>query len=238
MAVEIVQPSSMKDRDVCGHFDDFFWYISPHLWTSLAADAGSSIAQEDLIGGQIEIIPGTTNNNEAAVATTNKPFIFSAGHPMFFEAFVQYTEQNTSAMNCCVGFSSVMNTANMLLDDGAGPATNFSGAIIYKVDGGTVWKCMSSNGTTQTSTTTAITAGTASAFTKMRIEIHDYTSTTCQVTYFVDDKQLRDSTYNLPIVHTVLYASAAQMQAGAYVKQGSTSADLLVVDYIAAYQAR
>lgn len=238
MSTVIIQPSAMKDRDAAGFFDDFHWFISPHLWTNLAADAGvTAPAAADSASGTISGATGATDNNEIATATTKKPFLFADDHPAFFEARIQYAEANTDDANVCVGFSSVMNTANMLLDDGAGPAASFSGAIIYKLDGATVWRVRSSNGTTNTDNATAITAG-GSAAQRLRIEVADYTSLACQITYFVDGLILRDATTNLPIVHTVLYASAAQMQAGSYLKAGGATSETLVTDYMAAYQAR
>lgn len=238
MSVVIVQPASMKDRDVAGFFDDFHWFISPHLWTNLAADGGvTAFAAGDTAGGAIAGATAATDNNEIAVATTKKPFLFADNKPAFFEGQLQYAEANTDDANVCAGFSSVMNSANMLLDDGAGPAASFSGAIIYKLDGGTVWRCRSSNGTTYTDNVTAVTAGGAAAQ-RLRVEVADYTGTACQITYFVDGVQLRDATTNLPIVHTVLYAGAAQMQAGVYAKAGGATSEAPAIDYLAAYQAR
>jgi hypothetical protein len=238
MSVVIIQPQAMKDRDAAGFFDDFHWFISPHLWTNLAADAGvTGFAAADTAGGNISGATGATDNNEIAVASTKKPFLLADDKPAFFEARVQYAEAATSAANVAVGFGDTIGSADFLVDNGAGCRSSWSGAVIYKVDGGTVWRCKSSNGTTSTDNVTAITAG-GSAAQKLRIEVSDYTSLSCQVTYWVDDKQLRDATTNLPIVHTVLYASAAQMQAGAYLKAGSGTSETLVIDYMAAFQTR
>lgn len=233
-----------------GLFDDFYWYISPHMWTSFVADSGSGVALASTTtntGGVLSLTPGTTDNNECAVSTTNKPFLFLNERPLLFEAAIQYAEANTSAMNAFVGFSSVLGTANMLLDDGAGPAASFSGAGIFKVDGGTVWKFVTSLGTTQTITTSQHTAG-GSAYQTLRVEVRQGSSgasgleaipwlgtgTPSGATTW---QQMLDAN-NKPIKHAITYTSAVNMQAGVYVKEGSTSAETMLVDYIGAYQLR
>jgi len=221
--------------------DDFHWYVTAHNWTSLAADSGTSVtistATGLAAGGWLLLTPGTTDNNEVAAYSTNKVTLFAADKPALFETRINFTEANTSAMNCCVGWASAFG-ANLMVDDGAGMATNFSGAMIFKVDGGTVWKCISSIGTTQTVSTSTVTAGGGTQV--LRIEFHPLTSTTGDFVFLCDSgsglKPFLDSN-NREIKHTaVTITSAATMNYGMYCKQGSTSADLLYVDY--AYNAQ
>lgn len=214
-------------------FDDFLWYISPHMWTSFVTDAGTSVAiSGSVAAGAVLITTGATDNNEAALTTTNKPFTFAAEKPMLCEANVQYSEANTSAENICFGFSSVMGTANMLLDDGAGPAASFSGAIIYKIDGGTVWRFRTSIGTTYTDSISATTAGGATAQV-LSIEVRTASSGYVEAVPFVNGLQLLDAN-NKPIKHTFATTSAAAMQCGVYSKAGSANSEVATVDYIAA----
>jgi hypothetical protein len=65
-------------KDQVELFDDFLWYLSPHLWTSLVTDTNSAVAIDaDGVGGQITVFTGDgTDNNEAALATTNELFLF------------------------------------------------------------------------------------------------------------------------------------------------------------------
>lgn len=229
-------PVSMKDKLVTGFFDDFLAYNDGDLWTKLASDATTTAAAEASGRGRLKLFTDTTDNNEVAVSTTVSIFKDLADKPMFCEALVQYAEGNTDDANIAVGFCSVMRTANTLVDNGAGMVTTYDGHVIYKVDGETVWRCGSSRGTTQYTTTSTKTAGGTSAQ-KLRIEVQPEDATTCAVRYFVDDEQLRD-TNGVPIVHTQLLASAAAMQAGIAVKTGGSQAETVYCDYFAAYQLR
>lgn len=229
-------PQQYLERRQFGFADDFEWYLSPHRWTSLVADAGSSVAiGASGTGGIVAAATGGTDNNEAAVATTNSIFKMADDKPLLFEAALQFSEANTDDANVFAGFSSAL-AADMLRDDGAGPATNFSGAGIYKVDGETVWRCVSSKGTSQTITQSTKTAG-GSAQQKLRVEIQPVDGTNCEVTFYVDDVQLRDAN-GIAIKHTVAYASAAAMKAGVYVKAGGANSETVNVDRIDAWQLR
>src|SRR6185436_2560334 len=153
-------PQDVKERRMFGFFDDFEWYISPHRWSSLAADAGASVAiGASAAGGTVVLTTGATDNNEAAVATTNSPFKMADDKPLLFESRLQYAEANADDANVFAGFANGLGSADMLVDNGAGPKTNFSGAGVYKVDGETVRRCVSSKGTSQTITLSTKTAG-------------------------------------------------------------------------------
>lgn len=220
-------------------FDDFGWYISPHYWTALAADAGVTAPAivSGGVGGQITMATGTTDNNEVAAFSTNAHFKMADSKPIVFEARIQFTEGNTSAANVFAGLSSLA-AANQLADDGAGPAAGTSQSTlgIYKVDGETVWRTVSQKATTQTVTKSTTTAG-GSSFQLLRIECQPVDATNCEVTYYVDGVQLRDTNGNV-IKDTVAYSSAAAMKAGVYLKCGSTTAETLVCDYVYAAQTR
>lgn len=247
-------PDALILRRVHGFFDDFEWYISPHRWTSLSADAGVTAPVEasttTAIGGVLTMSTGATDNNEVAFATTNKVFLLANEKPLIFETCIQFTEANTDDANVCVGFSSVMNTANMLADDGAGPVTTFDGAVIYKVDSGangTKWQFCTSLGTAQTITTSQHTAG-GSSFQTLRIEIRQGSSGSSgleAVPFLGAGKpgavtswtQFLDAN-GKPIKHGLGYTSGVAMQAGNYLKAGGANSETLLTDYIAAYQLR
>lgn len=214
-------------------FDDFDWYISPHLWTSLAADSGTSVAWS--AGSSVLVTAGSTDNNEAAIITTNAAFTMADGKPILGESLFTFTQAATNAANIFFGFSSAL-AANMMVDDGAGPATNFSGFGIFCVDGGTVWKTISSLGTTQTIKTSTTTAGNASPQV-LRVEFRPVSSTLGEITYRCNGQHLLDSN-NIRIKDTITYTSAAAMKFGIYAKEGSATAETLLVDYLAAGQLR
>ena len=77
-------PQGMKERRLFGFFDDFLWYLSPHLWTSFNTGAGgaSVAAGAAAFGGTAVLTTGATLNNEAAIATTQSSFSPSDDRPM------------------------------------------------------------------------------------------------------------------------------------------------------------
>src|SRR5690242_1234219 len=93
-------PQDVKERRMFGFFDDFEWYISPHRWSSLAADAGASVAiGASAAGGTVVLTTGATDNNEAAVATTNSSFRIADDKPLLFETRLQFSEANVDDAN-------------------------------------------------------------------------------------------------------------------------------------------
>ena len=223
-------------RRTFGIWDDFFSYTDAQLWTKLTADTTPTVTVGDAAKGILALYTDATNNNEVAVKSTKEVFLIAANKPIIGEAKVQFSEANTDDANIAFGFADAIG-ANLLVDDGAGPKTSFSGALIYKVDGGTVWKVVSSKSTTQTISTSTTTAG-GSAYQTLRIEIMPLDSATAMVTFYVDGNVLIDSTTGKPISHTMTYTSATEMQVGVYAKAGGANAETLNVDYIYAAQLR
>ena len=222
------------------YLEDFHWYITPHMWTSLVADAGSAVAvTAGADAGILAVSTGAVNNNEAAVISTNAVWKIAAGKPIYVECLLQFTEAGASSNEANVAFGlSSAAAADLLVDDGAGPATSHTGALIYKVDGSTVWKAHSSNSTTQTSTT-SLKSSTSSSYQKLGIEMRDVDGTNMEVTFFVDDLPLyADDTGRRAIKHNVAIASAAAMKLVAYMKAGSGTEQTLKVDYLAIVKAR
>lgn len=211
------------------------WFVTVHNLTSLVADAGTTIAVSDGVRGTIALTTGATDNNEVALRTTTEIFLFAANKPLIYEARIQFTEANVDDANVAVGFADAVG-ANLLVDDGAGPKTTYSGAMIFKIDGDTTWRAGSSKSTTQTNTDSLTAAGDAS-YQVLRLEIWPINTTDLEVAFFVDGVQLKDSN-SKPIKHTVVYTSATEMHAFAYVKAGGANSEVLNVDYMAAYQKR
>ncbi len=231
------RPQWLNEKDNLVVADDFLSYDSGGLWTNLAADAGvTGFAEGDARGGRITGATGATDNNEIAIRTTNELFLMEASHPLWGAGRIQYAEANTDDANVAFGFANAIG-ANLLVDDGAGPKTTGNYALIYKVDGETVWRCRSRNGTQTTDNTSSTTAG-GTAFQELEIEIVEYSTTQCQVVYKVDGAYLRDTNTNEVISHRLDYASATEMHLGVYLKAGGANSETLVVDWLAAGQVR
>jgi hypothetical protein len=158
---------------------------------------------------------------------------------LLFEARVQFTEAATNAANILVGLLDAVG-ANSLVDNGGGPPSSYSGAVFFKVDGGTRWQAETSNSTTQTTddlVSTNVnnlskktqTAG-GSAYQTLRIEYMPYSSTNAYVSFFVDGV--------LCCQHDYIFTSATEMQIGIGVKNGTATNELLNVDYVVCTQER
>lgn len=214
-------------------FDDFHNYGSGEShWTNLAVDGGiTAFAEGDSRNGRIQGATGATDNNEIACRSTNELGIFVADYAFIYEVRLQYTEANTDDANVAIGLADAA-AANLLSDNGGGDNINDSGVLIFKVDGGTVWRtaCEIAGGT-PTETASVQTAG-GSAYQVLRIEGKAVDATNMRFTYFLDGNSLTDSN-NRPISHLYAYASATEMRLVAgYLKAGDTNSETLNLDYV------
>jgi hypothetical protein len=231
-------PQGMKERRLFGFFDDFLWYLSPHLWTSFNTGAGgaSVAAGAAAFGGTAVLTTGATLNNEAAIATTQSSFSPSDDRPLLFEALLQYNEASTNKANLFAGFSDSVGATGQMQANSAGPKASFNGFGIYKVGNTNVWACVTSKGAAQTLTPSQTTAGGA-AQQSLRVEAQPIDGANMEVTFFVNGQQLLDVN-NRPIKHIVNYTAFAALQAGVYVAAGAAASEVINVDYVAAYQQR
>lgn len=234
----IQPPQALLDMRLNYRFwDDFDWYITPHFWTSLSADAGvTAPAQTDNEWGQVTMATGATDNNEVMVRSTNAPVLWQADATHIFEARIQYAEAATNAANVFVGLASAAG-ANLLVDDGGNVRASGSIMGIYKIDGGTVWRCNSRNGATVNDTVALQTAG-GTAFQTLTVIARDVDGTNYEITYFLDGAALTDSN-NKAIKHTLAFASptACRLVAG-YIKAGGATSETLLLDYCACFSLR
>lgn len=236
MANVVRFPQVLREKDTFGIFSDFYNFATgTDGWTSLVVDGGTSVAVNDAVGGRVTLTTGATDNNEASLRSTTEIFLVAAGKPLFCEGRIQYTEANTDDANVFFGFMSAL-AANSLIDDGGGPRASGSIAGIYKLDGGTVWRCVTRDNDGEEVTASVTTAGGAS-FQTLRVEIVDSRSAYATVAFYVDDTTLKDSN-GKDITHTFTVASATEMNFGLYVKAGSANSETPIADYLGAWQLR
>ena len=204
--------------------DNFMWYIDVHQWTKLAADTSATVAHVgDGVPPHVLLTTAATDNNECMLRSSNESFLFASDKPLFGEARIQYAEAATDDANIFFGFIDAAG-ANLLVDDGAGPKTTASGVGIFKVDGGTVWKCWSSKSTTQTTTASTKTAG-GTAYQVLAVEAQPINSTELMCYFWVDGEQLVD-TNSKPISQLVTFASATEMHfVPCYAKAGGANSE-------------
>lgn len=236
-------PQSLKDKDTFGIFEDWVdGYVTGDRWTPLVSDSSSAstlvlVLASTGVGGKLSITQDATDNDEIYFGMTKSVFKIAANKPCYYEAKGQYSEGNTNTNNVIAGFCSTF-AANTLIDDGGGPVASATMAVIYKLDGGTVWRCRSQigAGVGQTDTVSAETAG-GSSDQVLGVEIVPYSATNAKVIYTIDGRAMLDAN-GKAIVHDLVYTNAVNMSPIWGCKTGSATAEVLVNDYIAAYQAR
>lgn len=222
--------------DAVAVIDDFFWYVTAHQWTSLAADTTPTLTVGDAVNGVLALFTDTTDNNEVAVRSTAELFKFGTNRTIYNKTKLQYSENDTNKANVFVGFASAIG-ANLLLDNGGGPRVTGDMLGIFKTDGSTVWKVLSQTNGTATTTTSTTTAGGTTAQV-VELMCNDYDGVTMQFSVKVDGSYLKDSSNNI-IKHSVTIASATEMNVGVYVKTGGgAGGETVNVDYLAAVQTR
>jgi hypothetical protein len=217
-------------RRVHGFFEDFYEFVTGDLWTKVTAVDGA-VTILDAAGGKAAISSAvdTAGNEDCYLKSNKESFKFAAGKPLHFEALVDFIESSTNQANVMAGLMDAV-AANSLQNDGAGPKASYSGAVFYKVDGETVWRCESSIGASQVTTQTSVTAGGSTAQ-RLTIEFQPITSSLGEVRFFIDDA--------LVAKHAITFTSATEMQVVLGVKDGDASdEETLNVDYVACYQLR
>lgn len=225
----------LANADTYSIFDDFDWFVTAHRWTSVVADGGS-IAVNNATGGTITLTNDTAaDNDEIYVYSTSAPFLLAANKPFYGEGRIQFSESNTDDANVAFGFASSVG-ANLIVDDGAGMRTSGSILAIYKVDGGTAWKCLTrSNGVVYDNTSSKTAGG--SSYQTLAIEVVETTSTYATVVFKCDGEFLKDATTGQVIRHNIAVASAAQMALFVGQKNGSANNEATTIDYLGASQA-
>lgn len=227
----------LVDLDTTVIFDDFSEaVVTGDRWSTLVADTTPTVTTPDAVNGLARLFTDTTDNNEVAIRSTIELFKFGTNRGIYGRAKIQYAENDTNKANVMFGFQNAI-AANSMVDNGAGVRVTGSNAVIYKVDGGTVWRCQSMCNGTSTDSISTTTAG-GSAAQVLEIIVNDHDGTLMEVLFKVDGVYLRDSNNNV-IKHTVAIASATEMNLGVYVKTGGGSGGETVdVDYIYGAQNR
>lgn len=220
------------DLDTFYFFRDFENFTTATDGLTSQTDLGppaSTVAAGDGAGGVVVLTTGALDNNEAAIRSTNELWLAANDKPLYARAALQYTEAAVNAANVFFGFASAAG-ADLLLDNGGGPRASGSIIGIYKVDGGTVWRAQSRNGTTVQDSISTTTAGGV-AYQTLEVEVADYDGVTASVTYRVDGQLLKDSQGTI-IRHTFPYVGATEMNLVAYAKAGTAVSQAVNVDFV------
>lgn len=222
---------ALKDRDTVHWFDDFLLDITDDGFVDTVTDTGT-VAVGDGVNGVVTLTPsdGTVaDNDEAYIERPNETLLFGANRQIYLCAKLRFTEVAAGVANIAFGAQNAVG-ADSIIDNGEGLKVSGSTLGIYKVDGEQVWRCVSANNSASTVTQSTAAAVAATDYI-LEIEAVERDSASMTVTFKVNGEYLKDSN-GYVIRHTVLIASATEMQMFAGIKLGAaTNNDTLLVDY-------
>lgn len=224
-------PPVMQGAGRYGHVCEGMDNYATH-YTALAADSGASFAVTSARRSPGLMTTGGTDENEVALFSTKAKFLLMANKSIRTYALVDITELASNTDNFAAGLCNAATGADILVDAGAGPKASFSGAMIYKVDGGSVWRFRSSLGTTYTD---AISTTSVGGEQTLEVAIVPFSATQVWAIPLVNGKQLQDST-GAYIKHAITFSGAAAMSDFVYAKTGTGTTFLPKVYKIGAYQ--
>lgn len=213
-------------------YDDFFNYQTGGLFTSAPIGAGTVAADDTGGTDQLLLTTAGTGTDGTFVKTTKQNFLFTDGQPMYCQSKITYANQATT--NAWVGFGFA-STNVLTITSGLIPTASYSGALVFKQKGSTVWSVQTSNGSTKQNSDSNVVA-TDGSYT-LSVEVNKYDGTYASVSFLVNGIQLTDVN-NVGIKHKVAYASLVKMGIIAGTQEGSANAQTLKVDYIAGGKLR
>lgn len=227
----------LDELDTCWVGSHFMEDQTDITFVDTVTDSGTVLMGDDP-NGLATLTPsdGTVgDNDEVYLASANANFKYGTNREIYGRCRLSWTETAAGVYNVGFGFQNAVG-ANTLIDDGGGPKVSGSTLAIYKVDGGTVWKCASAcNGTSTVSTST--TSAVGSTYYDLEILCENFDGVSMEVAFKVDGQFLKDT--NGVIRHTVAIASAAAMQLWVGAKLGAaTNNDTTLVDYLYGHQSR
>ena len=213
---------------VCDHFTK----IDTAQWLATKG-TGGTLAVAATPGGWLNIPSAASDNDYQLLSTQTavlKPAAASGaqtGTSVQFQARFKATEAGANTANLVLGLSSILTTGFMA-DNGGGVPASFSGAVIYKKDGGNQLLAAVSNGTTQIKDKVLCTFTSGSTYT-VAIDFNIFDSTNCLVKFWVKDETARVLYQPEQLGRNVgsimiPYASLAAMYPILGVKAGSASA--------------
>lgn len=221
----------LKYRRTFGYMDDFDYFAAGERWNSAETGSGSA-AVGTSIGGVLALTPSTGSpaaNDAIYLAATGFVFQFLPNQPIVFEAAVQYLEANVNDANIVVGLSDASDPTACLQNSNAGPAASYTGMMFFKRGGTNVWGCQTSVGSSQLTTITSTPAGGTTPQT-LTGQFEPISATQAEARFFIDGLLVAKQLFT--------FTTSQMIRPVLGVQNGSAHAELLNIDYAAAYQLR
>lgn len=212
-------------------FTDFFEHTDGDSFTisHFGGTPAGTIGISAGIGGQYTTYADADDNDETYEISDGESWLFAEGKKLWFEVKYACTEGDTNKANYVFGLADAAGE-NFLIDNGAGPAATYDGAVFYKVDGTMNIYFESSNaGTPSTATTMKTTCVSGTSY---RLGFYyDGAPTTGIITPYIDGVAKTAT--------SIANSGLAEMELFFGVKAGGgTPEEYLVVDWIKCVQLR
>ncbi|GAF87210.1 unnamed protein product, partial [marine sediment metagenome] len=216
------------------------------------SDGSATVAvDDDGVGGVMQLTVDTTDNVEAYLYTTNESFKFANNKPLM--AVCRFKINAASSINACAMHWGLMNAvagADNILDATGEPADAKDGIIMAKnVDAATIAVYAHTTGTgdgflDDNKKTTDQSMVDDTYVTEM-FTVEPISATEKRVKFFYDPnggqnwQQMKDSSGNL-ITMTITQTDASETELSLYfgIKNASTDAQVLDIDYVGVWQLR
>jgi len=199
-------------------FEDFNEFVSADIWTA-SCDTTGSVEVGDGKGGIFTLTTHSDDNDAAWLTSTKELWAIDSTAKIYFEASIQYAEAATDDANIFVGLTAdTAATAVPMQAAGAGP-TAVDHIGFWKVDGGTLWQYGTSDGSTQDTGSTGVTAGGAS-YVKL-----GFIADVNRVQFYINGVLVATTTDVADIPDT-------DMHIVFHVKAGGAHAEVLLVDWV------
>lgn len=215
-----------------GHvfFTDFFEHTDGDAFTNAVYPAGAAAGTNAVtagIGGWYHFYCDGDDKDESYEVSTGESWLFASGKKLWFECSLKLTEANDDDASWVIGLMDVAGQ-NALLDDGAGLAATYDGAVFFKVDGTLTTYFGSSNAGTPATTTTM---GTFVSGTAVRLGFYfDGTATTSTITPYINGVA--------KTAQTITLSGLEEMELFMGVKAGDANEEHLEIDWIKCVQLK
>jgi hypothetical protein len=217
--------------------DDFFannWTAANDIW-QVVKGTGGALVLANKAGGWVNIPTAASNHDYVAFFTQEPIFKFASNMLLSWEVMLNITEANTNTASWFCGFTSVTTTG--FISNAGIPPASFSGAVIYKTEGGLTVNAMTSNTTTQNSAST-ITSEVSGTTLIVGMSLNPNDNVTGIVTYYVSTVASNVRTFVTSGTLNLTLASLSNMYFGFGINTASANAETLTVDYAQAAGGR
>ena len=219
-------------------FDDFYNMASTKAtavppWTIVEDDSASGTdAVQDAAGGVYKHYCDSDDNDEAYLISSSECWKFAAGKSLWLEARMAITQGGTNKANWAMGLSDAAG-ADMIQNNGAGPAASYDGAVFYGVEGSLTYGFETSNAGTQVTTAPA-SGWTSVSATMMNLgfwfKSESASDTVAYITPYVN------SVAGTP--HAITISGLEEMHFFVGVKADGTAEESFSIDYVKIVQIR